>query len=72
MASALDSDTSLAHVDDHGLLPPDPSVWDILSISIYERLSAVAYEWRAEREPEWDEWEEEEEDEEDEEEHATA
>ena len=45
LIEALSSDPSLAYVDDHGLLPTDPSVHDMISTAIYERLIGVAYEW---------------------------
>jgi len=45
LIEALSSDPSLAYVDDHGLLPTDPGVHDIIRVAIYERLTGVAYEW---------------------------
>jgi len=45
LADILSCDTSFAYVDDSGLLPEHPDVWQIISISIYERLSDIAYLW---------------------------
>ena len=45
LIEALSSDPSLAYVDDHGLLPTNASVHDIIRAAIYERLIGVAYEW---------------------------
>lgn len=45
LADCLAADTSLAQVDDPGLLPADTYVWQIISIAIFERLQAAAYEW---------------------------
>jgi hypothetical protein len=45
LIDALSSDHSLSDVDDHGLLPQNPSVHDIIRTAIYEKLIGVAYEW---------------------------
>jgi hypothetical protein len=45
LIDALSSDHSLCDVDDHGLLPQNPSVHDIIRTAIYEKLIGVAYEW---------------------------
>lgn len=45
LIEALSSDPSLAYVDDHGLLPTDSGVHDIIRTAIYERLIGVAYKW---------------------------
>jgi hypothetical protein len=50
LIEALSEDHTLAHVDDEGLLPENPSVHDIIRTAIYERLSAAAYEWLNENE----------------------
>lgn len=39
MAKLLAENTNFAHVDDEGLLPENPSVWDIITMSVYEFLS---------------------------------
>ena len=50
LIEALSDDPSLAYVDDHGLLPENPGVHDIIRTSVYERLIAAAYEWLNENE----------------------
>jgi len=45
LIEVLSGDPSLAYVDDHGLLPTDPGVHDMIRTAIYERLIGVAYEW---------------------------
>jgi len=45
LAEMLCCDHSLANVDDTGLIDPDSSVWAIISVAIYERLSDAANEW---------------------------
>ena len=39
MAKLLADNTNFANVDDSGLLPDNPSVWDIITMSVYEWLS---------------------------------
>jgi hypothetical protein len=41
----LAEDNSLAEVDDAGLLPDNPSVWNIIGTAVYERLTAEAHQW---------------------------
>ena len=50
LIETLSEDHTLAHVDDEGLLPENPSVHDIIRVAIYERLIAAAYEWLNENE----------------------
>ena len=50
LIEALSSDPSLAYVDDHGLLPTDPGVHDMIRTAIYERLINVAYTWLSDNE----------------------
>lgn len=45
LADCLAADTSLAQVDDPGLMGPGPTVWEIIELAIFERLQAAAYEW---------------------------
>jgi len=45
LIEAISDDPSLAYVDDHGLLPKNPGVHDIIRAAIYERLSSVGFEW---------------------------
>lgn len=40
MAKLLAENTRFADVDDSGLLPENPSVWDIITMSVYEWLSS--------------------------------
>lgn len=40
MAKLLAENTRFADVDDSGLLPENPTVWDIITISVYEWLSS--------------------------------
>jgi len=44
MAQILAENTNFASVDDEGLLPENPSVWDIITMSIYEFLSGEYHE----------------------------
>lgn len=44
LAQALRDDLSLAQPDDDSLIPENPDVWQILQVSIYERLSHAAHE----------------------------
>lgn len=39
MAKLLAENTRFADVDDHGLLPENPTVWDIITTSVYEWMS---------------------------------
>lgn len=39
MAKLLAENTNFATVEDEGLLPEKPSVWDIITMSVYEFLS---------------------------------
>lgn len=43
MAKLLAENTRFADVDDYGLLPENPSVWDIVTMSVYEWLSSEYY-----------------------------
>ena len=45
LADILASDNQFAFVDDAGLMPEHPDVYQIISISIYEKLSDIAYLW---------------------------
>tara|TARA_R110000782_G_scaffold72120_4_gene144438 strand:- start:699 stop:1007 length:309 start_codon:yes stop_codon:yes gene_type:complete len=45
LSQLLAEDNSLAEVDDVGLLPDNPSVWNILTTAVYERLSTEAHQW---------------------------
>ena len=45
LADILSGDNSFAFVEDAGLIPQHPDVYQIISISIYERLSDIAYQW---------------------------
>jgi hypothetical protein len=40
MAKLLAENTNFASVDDEGLLPENPTVWNIITMSIYEFLSS--------------------------------
>jgi len=40
MAKLLAENTNFASVDDEGLLPENPTVWNIITMSIYEWLSS--------------------------------
>lgn len=44
LANALSEDIGLAQVDDEGLLPENPTVWQIIQTAIYERLTQHFYE----------------------------
>jgi len=50
LIEVLNSDHTLAYVDDEGLLPENPDVHSIIRTAIYERLIGVAYEWLNENE----------------------
>jgi hypothetical protein len=39
MAKLLAENTNFATVEDDGLLPENPTVWDIITLSVYELLS---------------------------------
>jgi hypothetical protein len=43
MAKLLAENTNFAHVDEESLLPENPSVWDIITMSVYEWLSSEYY-----------------------------
>lgn len=45
LADILSEDTRFAFVEDAGLLPEHPDVFQMISISIYEKLSDIAYIW---------------------------
>jgi hypothetical protein len=45
LSQLLAEDNSLAEVDDAGLLPDNPSVWNIIGTAVYERLTAEAHQW---------------------------
>ena len=45
LADILSGDNSFAFVDDSGLLPEHPDVFQIISVSVYEKLSDIAYLW---------------------------
>lgn len=45
LAEMFAEDYSLGFVDDAGLLPENPDVFQVISISIYERLSDIAFQW---------------------------
>ena len=45
LIDALSCDHTLAYVDDTGLLPENPSVYGIIRMAIYERLSNAAHTW---------------------------
>jgi hypothetical protein len=44
MAKLLAENTRFADVDDSGLLPENPTVWDIITMSVYEWLSGEYHE----------------------------
>ena len=44
MAKLLAENTNFASVDDEGILPKNPSVWDIITASVHEFLSNEYYE----------------------------
>jgi len=56
LANVLASDCNLAYIDDPGLLGEDPSVYDMIKVAIYERLTGEASDWREKKEPEWEDW----------------
>jgi hypothetical protein len=43
MAKLLAENTNFGYVDDQGLLPENPSVWDIITTSVYEWLTTEYY-----------------------------
>lgn len=43
MATLLASNARFAEVEDYELLPQNPSVWDIISMSVFEWLSSEYY-----------------------------
>lgn len=43
MANLLAKNTNFAHVDEESLLPENPSVWDIITMSVYQWLSSEYY-----------------------------
>ena len=45
LADILSEDTRFAFVEDAGLLPEHPDVFQIISVSVYEKLSDIAYIW---------------------------
>lgn len=45
LSQMLAEDNSLAEVDDVGLLSEKPTVWNILTTAVYERLSTEAHQW---------------------------
>lgn len=50
LIEALSEDHTLAYVNAEGLLPENPSVYDIIRVAIYERLINVAYTWLSDNE----------------------
>lgn len=42
LAELLDSDNSLGEVEDSGLLPENPTVWNIIEIALMEKLRSYA------------------------------
>ena len=44
MAKLLAENTRFADVEDFGLLPENPTVWDIITMSVYEWLSSEFYQ----------------------------
>lgn len=58
LATALSEDTSLAYVEDEGLVDVEQGVYHIIQVAIYERLSAVAYEALEELRERWEDEEE--------------
>ena len=44
MAKLLAENTNFATVDDEGILPENPSVWDIITASVHEFLSGEYFE----------------------------
>ena len=52
LAQLLASDIGLAEPDDTGLVEGVTDVWKIIQASIYERLSATAFQWLSEQEVE--------------------
>ena len=45
LADILSDDSQFAFVNDAGLLPEHPDVFQIISVSVYEKLSDIAYIW---------------------------
>lgn len=58
LLSALQSDHSLASVDDRGLLPENPDVYDIIRMAMYEQLRSYAYQEFQRLKEEFDEFKE--------------
>ena len=50
LAQLLAGNIGLAQPDDLGLIEGVTDVWKIIQASIYERLSAVAFEWLSQQE----------------------
>ncbi|KTD29694.1 hypothetical protein [Legionella maceachernii] len=44
MAKLLAENTNFATVDDEGILPKNPNVWDIITASVHEFLSGEFYQ----------------------------
>jgi hypothetical protein len=44
MAKLLAENTRFADVEDSGILPKNPTVWDIITMSVYEWLSSEFFE----------------------------
>ena len=44
MAKLLAENTRFADIDDSGILPENPTVWDIITMSVYEWLSSEFFE----------------------------
>jgi len=45
LADCLADDTGLGFPSDEGLLPANPTVWQIIQTSLYEELSNHAHDW---------------------------
>lgn len=54
LAACLADDPGLAEVDDPGLLPTNPSVWQIIQTAIYEQLSQHAHQFFEEKKEEYE------------------
>lgn len=48
LAELLADDNNFASVDDEGLLPKNPTVWQIISTACYEYLCGISYQWMRE------------------------